>query len=173
MFISSHSDRARSIMYGNNSEYEYCLWSFAARSICTATTVSMNKDNRNSFAKPSACCVGQCYELNYSGARQNHRQSKHTAFAKPSACCVGQCYELNYSGARQNHRQSKHTAFAKPSACTRHSPSLRLAHGIRQAFVLHTAFAKPSACTKPSPILSARALINYTIFVLLTITRVF
>ncbi len=25
--------RARSIMYGNNSKYEYCLWSFAARSI--------------------------------------------------------------------------------------------------------------------------------------------
>ena len=28
--VRCHFERARSIMYGNNSEYEYCLWSFAS-----------------------------------------------------------------------------------------------------------------------------------------------
>ena len=129
-------------MFGNNGEYEYCLWSFAARSIMFG--------NKSEY---EYCLWSYASEVR--GAERRKQPKAARQEGSLVRCHFDRSAEV--LGAERRNLLYTEKRFLD---CARNDgiryylfgcnakPSTQPTHGSRQAFGLHSACAKPLACRR-------------------------
>ena len=167
-------------MFGNNGEYEYCLWSFARIVLCSATTVSMNIAFGLSRAEvrgaerrkqPKAarqegslvrCHFDHCYlvvlchfdrSAEVRGAKWRNLLYTEKRFLDCAARERPKASEIhaNVAARKTTRAPLEMTLICYYLFGCNAIPPPQPTHGIRQAFGLHTAFVKHLVCTRHSP----------------------